>query len=77
MSIKSIGMAIKITKDNCEKIAVVNGGIVPKIEEVITYFYFPYDYDSSCQILSEEVFKDNYRFNNLENDKFFVDVDEI
>lgn len=76
---KSIGMAIKITAENREKLAIVNGGIAPDPETLNdhTYFFFPYDFDSSCDILSEDKFRAKYMFANWQNDDCFVDVDEI
>ena len=75
--IKSVGMAIMITDDNREKIAVVNGGVTPEMESARTYFYFPYSYDSHTEILSEQVFFMKYRFANTQERDCFVDVDEI
>jgi hypothetical protein len=74
---KSVGMAIRITENNREQIAVVNRGVVPRIEEVTTYFFFPYNYNTHCHILSEAEFLRTYEFANDENLNYFVDVNEI
>ena len=75
--IPNVGMAIRITEKNRDKLGVVNGGIVPEIEEVNTYFVFPYKFDEHCLILPEDVFFDNYEFANTPNDEYFVDINEI
>jgi hypothetical protein len=73
----SIGMAIKITEFNREKIAVVNGGLAPKLEDVETYFFFPYSYDAPCEILTVQDFNVKYRFANTPNELCFIDVDKL
>ncbi len=74
---KSIGMAIRITKDTRKKISVVNGGVVPGVEDELSYFVFPYDYDHHTFILPAYVFFESYRFANQERDDSFVDIDEV
>ena len=66
-------MAMKITKENIEKISIVNGGVVPLMENVDTYFVFPYNFDAHCEILTAEVFHEKFRFMNNEIADQFVD----
>ena len=70
----SIGMAIRITPENRNSLAIVNGGLVPAQDAEGCYFFFPYSYDSFCEIVEEKTFFDIFEFGNTENDKFFVDV---
>lgn len=70
----SIGMAIRITSENRNSLAIVNGGLVPAKEAEGCYFFFNYSYDSFCAIVDEKTFNDIYEFSNTENEKFFVDV---
>ena len=72
----SIGMAIKITKINREKISVLTG-ITPTEVSINDYFYFPYDQDTHTETFSEADFRKRYKFANLESEHFFVDVDTI
>ena len=75
---KSIGMAIRITEDNREKLSVVNSGIVPEVEEnETTYFYFPYSPFESCAIYPHNEFFTRYEFANQEATNVFVDVNLI
>ena len=78
MSKNSIGMAVRITKDNHQKLSIVNGGVVPRISEnpneELVYFYFPYHYDSSCEILLKSEFDKRFEFGNTERTDQFVDV---
>jgi hypothetical protein len=73
---KSVGMAIRITQDNIEKIAVVNGGLVPEPEELplMSFFYFPYDFNAHTEILLADEFWRRFDFANTPNDGYFVDV---
>ena len=73
----SVGMAVEITEENRHRIAIVNGGVVPEMEAVKTYFFFPYNYDHHCRILAADVFFETYRFANDADPYAFVDVDEL
>ena len=73
---KSVGMAIRITPENIEKISIVNAGLVPEVEEGPTYFIFPYDYNAHVTILPEYAFRENFAFANTEDPTCFVDIDE-
>lgn len=77
---KSVGMAIMITEKNRDRIAVVNGGLVPEADDSYRnrdYFFFPYDYNAHTEILTEEAFFAKYRFGNTQDESCFVDVDQI
>lgn len=74
---KSVGMAIEITQENREKLSVVNGGLVPELEEGKTFFVFPYSYNEHTNILSENDFRETYAFPaGHEDPTCFVDIDE-
>lgn len=75
---RNVGAAIKITKDNHEKLTVLNGGVAPEMEDVTTYFLYPYNPDAHCRVLPADVFFENYRFApNQEDETCLVDIDEI
>ena len=72
------GQAIKITPENREAIAIVNGGIVPhesllELEDP-SYFVTPYDPNGFNEIFEEDLFNDCYEFVEDEDPSWFVDV---
>lgn len=83
MPTKSVGMAIRITESNRYQIPIINGGVMPSLDEgdnpegELVYFFFPYDYDAHCEILLKSTFDKRFEFANQENVTFFVDVNEI
>lgn len=72
----SYGMAIKITKENREKISIVGTSPIPELcnNETSYYFIFPYDYNTSAEILYAKEFFETYEFANLEDETCFVDI---
>lgn len=75
---KSVGMAIRIAPWNVEKLSIVNGGVVPEYdEEILSFFYFPYNFDAHVEILHADVFYKRFEFANVPNDAYFVDVNEV
>jgi hypothetical protein len=76
---KSCGMAILLTKDNVDKIAVVNGGVVPEFEPLpaMQFFVFPYNHNAHCEILWADKFWAKYEFANTPNDTHFVDINRL
>ena len=75
----SVGMAIRITPDNISQIAVVNGGVVPEVEEypLMSFFFFPYNFDAHCEVLFADEFWTRFEFANKPNDCYFVDVNQV
>lgn len=70
--------AILVTENSAEKIAIINDGIAPNVDEVPTYFIDPEDKNGKNAILSAEIFFDNYRFAGIPgDDDYFVEIREI
>lgn len=58
-----VGMAIMITDQNTEKIAVVNGGVVPQVGKYGTrYYVLMFDGEDAGVIMTLESFMDSFRF---------------
>lgn len=80
MSTQIVGMAIQITEENAAKIAIVNGGIVPKVEHFYTgsVFIYPYDPDANPRIMVGYAFEANWKtiYHEL-NDQHFTEIVEI
>ena len=72
----ALGMAIEITEENRYSLAVVNGGVVPNLEAVKTYFYYPSSFDGHAQILPYFLFNERYKFTYPEDPTCFIEVDK-
>lgn len=79
MSNHPVGMAIQITEDNAENIAILNRGVAPKTEDFYTgtYFIFPYAPDAAPRIVPGYVFDANWAFTERPDPTYFVEIVEI
>ncbi len=72
------GRAVRVTEKTLDMIADVNDGIRPEQEcvDLPTYFVNPDDDDDYNQLITEEIFRDNYRFVEEEKPNEFAKVVE-
>ena len=62
MSTPAIALAARITEENRHHLVIVNGGVVPELEEEPTYFVYPTDPFEPCDIMPADEFFDQYEF---------------
>ena len=66
-------MAIPITEQNREKIAIVNGGVIPEVSRYGTW-YFVYLYDVPARICTIDEFYEEFAFLGSESIFHFVPI---
>lgn len=79
---RACAMAIKITPENADKIAVVNDGVAPFYEGFYTgsYFVKPYDPNIETSVVAGYIFDVNWKAASESqpiNDTHLVDIIEI
>lgn len=74
---KSVGMAVRLTRENAEHVAFFNNGVVLAPEDdTPTVFFFPYDCDGVCSFIPEDEFLQRYRGDVSLREDYFIDVYE-
>lgn len=74
---KPVGMAVKLTKKNLDKVAFYNNGfvLVPE-DDTPTVFFFPFDPDGTCKFMPEDEFLRKFRGDVFLREDYFIDVYE-
>lgn len=75
-----VAIAIQITSDNKDKIALVNRGVVPEVDPTLhrgQYFIFPFAADATPSIVPGYVFEANWRFVREPSTDYFTEIEEI
>lgn len=76
MSMSAYGAAVVITESTAPKLSILNGRVVPEVEED-TLFVYPYNPNASCEIMSRADFNEKYCFANTEDPEVLVDINWI
>lgn len=71
-----IGMAIRVTKENYDRIAIVNGGAPVEVEDGENYFIIYNDRYTPNETVRSEFFFENYEFQRPEDSSRFVNFDK-